>query len=283
MRKHARLVHLPHKVTPPALAPFDAGKFAAGASAQGGSKWRNKGKAYSSTGVGDGRRIPALPQNIAQQRKTRRAPSSVSPSFSPRKHDLSELGNLLGLLRDYQVAIEFRNCHWFLDKQLAATLGFLRTHEATLVLVDAPSSEHFMIAPSDLDEITNPHLSYLRLHGRNVEAYLKGKTVAARFDYDYSDEEIEEVVVRSQNLARSAREVHVVFNNNNLDYAPRAASRLRAALGQILKAPPRQEIFLQKVDFTNPTSSRGHLGWFARFTNSRSGSSQRRWVRIQHA
>ena len=101
-----------------------------------------------------------------------------------------------------------------------------------------------MIMPSELDEITNPHLSYLRLHGRNVEAYLKGKTVAARFDYDYSDEEIEEVAVRSQNLARSAREVHVVFNNNNLDYAPRAALRLRAALGQILKTPSRQgELF----------------------------------------
>ena len=164
----------------------------------------------------------------------------LSPSFSPRKHELSELGHLLGLLRDYRVAIELRNRHWFLDKQLVATSEFLRTHEATLVSVDAPSSDHFMIAPSDLDEITNPHLSYLRLHGRNVEAYLKGKTVAARFDYDYSDEEIEEVAVRSQNLARSAREVHVVFNNNNLDYAPRAASRLRAALGQILKTPSRQ-------------------------------------------
>ena len=168
----------------------------------------------------------------------------LSPSFSPRKHDLSELDHLLGMLRDYRVAIEFRNRHWFVDKQLSATLEFLRGHNATLVLVDAPSSDHFMIAPSELDEITNPHLSYLRLHGRNAEAYLKGKTVAARFDYDYSDEEIEEVAMRSRKLAGSAREVHVVFNNNNLDYAPRAALRLRAALGQILKTPSRQgELF----------------------------------------
>ena len=114
----------------------------------------------------------------------------------------------------------------------------------TLVLVDAPREKHFTILPSELNETTNPRLNYLRLHGRNAEAYLKGKTVAARFDYDYSDQEIDEVVERARKLARSAGDVHVVFNNNNLDYAPRAALRLRASLGQIAAAPARQaELF----------------------------------------
>ena len=168
----------------------------------------------------------------------------LSPSFSPKKHNLSELDHLLAALGEYRVAIEFRNRHWAVDEQLTATLDFLRRHGTVLVLVDAPSEEHFTILPSELNEVTNPHLSYLRLHGRNAHAYLKGKTVATRFDYDYSDEEIEEVVKRTRSLRRSAREVHVVFNNNNLDYAPRAALRLRAALGQILQAPPRQgELF----------------------------------------
>jgi hypothetical protein len=31
--------------------------------------------------------------------------------------------------------------------------------------------------------------------------------------------------------------VHAIFNNNNLDYAPHAAIRLRKALGQIVRAP----------------------------------------------
>jgi hypothetical protein len=30
----------------------------------------------------------------------------------------------------------------------------------------------------------------------------------------------------------------VVFNNNALDYAPRAAARLRKAIGQIVATPP---------------------------------------------
>jgi uncharacterized protein YecE (DUF72 family) len=168
----------------------------------------------------------------------------LSPAFSPKKHDLSELDSLLEALSEYRVAIEFRNRHWVEAQQLAATLAFLRAHSATFVSVDAPSENHFMIMPSELDEITNPRLAYLRLHGRNARAYLTGKTVAARFDYDYHDEEIAEVAERSRKLARKAREVHVVFNNNNLDYAPRAALRLRAALGQIVATQPVQgELF----------------------------------------
>jgi len=63
--------------------------------------------------------------------------------------------------------------------------------------------------------------------------------VAARFNYDYNDNEIAEVAKRSKKLARTTRELHVIFNNNNLDYAPRAAARLRVALGQILSVSPR--------------------------------------------
>jgi len=168
----------------------------------------------------------------------------LSPEFSPKKHDLGELDHLLDALNGYRLAIELRNRHWVEGDQLAATLQFLRAHCVTLVSVDAPAEDHFTIMPPELDEITNPRLAYLRLHGRNARAYLRGKTVAARFDYDYSEKEIAEVAQRSRKLAREAKELHVVFNNNNLDYAPRAASRLRTALGQILKPVPQQgELF----------------------------------------
>jgi uncharacterized protein YecE (DUF72 family) len=90
---------------------------------------------------------------------------------------------------------------------------------------------------SDVDEVTNSNVAYLRLHGRNAKAYITGKTVAARFDYDYDEKEIGDVAKRSRKLAREARELHVIFNNNNLDYAPRAAVRLRKALGQIVNTP----------------------------------------------
>jgi uncharacterized protein YecE (DUF72 family) len=151
----------------------------------------------------------------------------LSPAFSPTKHELNELERLIEMLRDYRLAIEFRNRNWAIGEQLRSTIDFLRRHRVIFVNIDAPAAEHFTIMRSDLDEITNSQLAYLRLHGRNAEAYLKGKTVAARFNYDYSDREIVEVAERSKRLAADAREVHVVFNNNNLDYAPRAAAPRR--------------------------------------------------------
>ena len=168
----------------------------------------------------------------------------LSPSFSPRKHELDELRPLLEQLSDYDVAVEFRNRNWAEGERLEQMLGFLRAHSAAYVAVDAPAVNHFMVMPHDLDATTTDELAYLRLHGRDAKAYTTGKTVASRFDYDYNDEEIAEVAERARKLARQAKRVHVIFNNNNLDYAPHAALRTRAALGQITKAPPRQpELF----------------------------------------
>jgi uncharacterized protein YecE (DUF72 family) len=163
----------------------------------------------------------------------------LSPAFSPRRHELDELLPVIEMLDDYELAIEFRNRNWMVGEQLGSTIEFLRKHRVAFVNVDAPAAEHFTIMPSDLNEITNPRLSYLRLHVRNARAYLTGKTVAARFDYDYSDKEISDVAKRTKDLARAAERMHVIFNNNNLDYAPRAALRLRKALGQPLVEPPQ--------------------------------------------
>jgi uncharacterized protein YecE (DUF72 family) len=168
----------------------------------------------------------------------------LSPAFSPRKHQLNELGPLFELLSDYQIAVEFRNRNWVVGDQIGSTTEFLKKYRAAFVNVDAPAAEHFTIIPSDLDEITDPRLTYLRLHGRNARAYLTGKTVATRFDYDYSEGEIADVAQRAKNLARRAGELHVIFNNNNLDYAPRAGLRLRKALGQLIpERPQTAELF----------------------------------------
>jgi len=161
----------------------------------------------------------------------------LSPAFSPRKHQLTELQPLIDVLSGYDLAIEFRNRNWAVGDRLDSTIDFMRKRRAIFVNVDAPASDHFMVMPSDVDEVTNSKVAYLRLHGRNANAYITGKTVAARFDYDYSESEIAEVAQRSRTLAKDARELHVIFNNNNLDYAPRAALRLRNALGQIVKTP----------------------------------------------
>lgn len=164
----------------------------------------------------------------------------LSPAFSPRAHALEELDEILGRLNSLGLVVELRNRNWTAPEQVAATLDYFEKQQTTLSLVDAPPGEHFTLMPSELNAVTNPRVAYLRLHGRDPDAYLKGRTVAERFHYDYRDDEIAEVAERTNELAQKADTVHVIFNNNALDFAPHAAARLRVALGQLTRKPPRQ-------------------------------------------
>jgi uncharacterized protein YecE (DUF72 family) len=164
----------------------------------------------------------------------------LSPAFSPRKSNLSELEPLIARLAPIGLAVELRNRNWVEYDNLESALEFFRRHQVALALVDAPNEKHFTIMPSELDTITNPRLAYWRLHGRNAHGYLRGKSVAERFHYDYNDEEIDELAKRAKKLARDADSVHVIFNNNALDFAPHAAARMRAALGQLARARLQQ-------------------------------------------
>ena len=83
----------------------------------------------------------------------------LSPAFSPRKHQLTELEQLIDLLRDDLLAIEFRNRDWAVGEQLGSTIAFLRKHRVAFVNVDAPAADHFTIMPPELNEVTNRQIA----------------------------------------------------------------------------------------------------------------------------
>ena len=114
----------------------------------------------------------------------------------------------------------------------------LEAKALALVLVDAPQSEHFTVMQTE-NQVTDPRLTYLRLHGRNARAYISGRSVAERFNYDYSDQEIDEVADRVRELAEDTEDVHVAFNNNHSLYAPKAALRLKPFWGLLQRERPQ--------------------------------------------
>jgi len=152
----------------------------------------------------------------------------LSPSFSPRGNKLSELEHLFECLDKAPVAVELRNRKWVTGDQRANTLAFFKERKIPLVSVDAPSDKHFMIMPSE-DYVTGD-LAYLRCHGRNAEGYVKGKTVATRFNYLYNEQEVKDLAGRAVKMAAQAPAIHVILNNNAEDYAPRNAAELRKVL-----------------------------------------------------
>ena len=149
----------------------------------------------------------------------------LSPAFSPREHILAELDHLFALLSGYRVAVELRNRAWMNDEQALSTVEFFRERRATLVTVDAPETEHFTVMPRT-HVVSNSSLAYYRLHGRDAQAFVRGRTVADRFNYQYSGEELEEIARHIITWSRDVQEFHAVFNNNRSDFAPAAARKL---------------------------------------------------------
>jgi len=155
----------------------------------------------------------------------------LSPAFAPREHRLDELAGLIDALAPHAVAIEPRHRGWASSVRLEETLRWLEAHGAAWVGVDAPEGEQVTIMPR-IDAVTTPRLAYLRAHGRNLEGYVRGRGVAERFDWRYTDDELEEITGRARELAEQAQEVRLMFNNNSRDLAPTAARRARELLGQ---------------------------------------------------
>lgn len=155
----------------------------------------------------------------------------LSPAFSPKAHRLEELEPLLARFSPHVVAVELRNRGWVEGERTAETMGFLSDHRAAWVGVDAPRADHFTLMPP-VDAVTDERMAYLRAHGRDAEAYLKGRSVAERFAWEYSDAELEEIAGRARELAETAGIVNVAFNNNRGADAPTSARRMRDLLGQ---------------------------------------------------
>jgi uncharacterized protein YecE (DUF72 family) len=155
----------------------------------------------------------------------------LSPNFSPDRHRLEELDPLIEKIRPHPLAIEFRHSGWVHAKAKNATLDFFRERQVTWVAVDMPQLDDPNLLPP-VDEVTQPKLAYLRLHGRNPD-YLKAESAFERHSYAYNESELREIVKRIQHLAAKAENVRVVANNHAYDFAPRTALALRQLLGQL--------------------------------------------------
>ena len=135
--------------------------------------------------------------------------------------------------------VEFRHRSWLDDDNRAATLELLEELGASNVIVDAPRTEAKNLVPTVV-AATSP-LAYVRFHGRNADTWnARGGSASDRFDYDYSDEELEEWVEPLRGLGKTADEVYVLFNNNRWSRTPR---------GEILaQAPVNAAALRQKLD-----------------------------------
>jgi uncharacterized protein YecE (DUF72 family) len=152
------------------------------------------------------------------------------PWFVCSRASFGHMEDCIGRLNGYRLAVEFRNRTWFDDRHREQTLEFARTNGIAHVVVDEPQGFASSIPP--VWEATCPELAVVRLHGRNHATWeIKGLSSSAeRFNYLYSDAELNDLASPIDKLSRAARRVHVLFNNNYEDYGQRNALQLTKIL-----------------------------------------------------
>jgi len=150
------------------------------------------------------------------------------PWFYPNEENRRYILACKERLAQYPLAVEFRNGAWLSGREVDRTLNFLRDNTLAFVCVDEPQGFRSSVPP--VVEAT-ADVSLVRFHGRNRENWeKKGISVAERFAYLYTPEELQEWVPAIGRLASQTAETHVLMNNCYRDYAVRNAKDLASLL-----------------------------------------------------
>jgi uncharacterized protein YecE (DUF72 family) len=152
----------------------------------------------------------------------------LAPWVHHGERALAYLASLPRRLPGWPIAVEVRHESW-IPRHTDALLDHLRAHGLAFVALDAPWQP---CVPA----VTAPGLAVLRLHGRNRQGWLdqlhgREPTVAEKYDYRYSAEELAGVAALARGPLAHARRVAVTFNNNNEDYPTQNALDLKRLLG----------------------------------------------------
>jgi|SRR5215212_273370 len=160
-------------------------------------------------------------------------------SFKNSEESQEKLLALFKAFDDYPKALEVRHASF----QTEEFTKFLDEQNVAWVNVDQPLF-HDSVKPSDI--ATGP-LAYVRLHGRNYEKWFAHAESWERYNYLYSQDELEPWVARIEAMARN-HDTYVITNNHFRGQAIVNAGELKESLGQPGKMPPQlKEVYAGRV------------------------------------
>lgn len=148
---------------------------------------------------------------------------------------LLHVRNLAG---DIPLFVEFRHESWWKEE----VFDFFRHAGLHYISVDEPKLPGLMISGVRLSR----DILYMRFHGRNVAAWWD-QSKGDRYDYLYSDTELEHFGETVLGVKKKAKRVYLFFNNCHAGHAIRNAKWLQLWLaqrtGQALKPETDDDIF----------------------------------------
>jgi uncharacterized protein YecE (DUF72 family) len=149
---------------------------------------------------------------------------AVLMQFPYRFHHTAEnratIQRLADAFRDYPLALEIRHRSW--DR--AEAYEFLQALGISFCNIDQPQVSYGI----GLTRAVTSPVGYLRLHGRTAAMWFAEETsAAARDDYRYAAEELQELVEATEVISRRARETYLITNNHFRGQAALNALQLR--------------------------------------------------------
>ncbi len=151
--------------------------------------------------------------------------------FYPVPASLEYLGRLPELLPAVPLVIEFRNRSWLRD----TVFRLLEQTEMGFCVVDEPRLARLMpFTPRRTGRI-----AYFRFHGRNPNWFNAPRE--ERYNYYYSQSELQEFVPALRRVASGAVQTFVFFNNCHAGSAARNALMMKQLLGLAGSLTPEQQ------------------------------------------
>lgn len=135
------------------------------------------------------------------------------PSFRRRVESFNYLQRIRQWLPEVPIFVELRDPSWYANGIGTDVVQLINELGMSLVVIDEPHTANLGIP---LLAMTNPDVTMVRLHGRNLAGWAKtGKEAkSVRTLYNYSDEELSQLAETIKGLAADSKQVIVIFNNN---------------------------------------------------------------------
>ena len=152
-------------------------------------------------------------------------------SFKNEPESRSYLNELFDRFDAYPLVLEVRHASWN-DREL---YQLLERRAVGFCNIDQPLIGR-SIAPTD--KATGP-VGYVRLHGRNYQDWFRENAGRdARYDYLYSDDELDPWIDKISEVSENASETYVITNNHFRGQAVVNALQIRSRIeGRAVKAP----------------------------------------------
>lgn len=126
--------------------------------------------------------------------------------FKPSEVNIDRLRDLRDTMGDIRTVVEFRNSDWVNDQ----TFELLRALDLGFCCVDEPHLKGLMPGVA----VVTSDTGYIRFHGRNAKSWWDHQESYQRYDYLYSEEELQEWVPKAEEVIERARDTYMFFNNH---------------------------------------------------------------------